>query len=198
MHGAALTGRAGPSTGHRSRWMGAGEHRVLPTADPPDHGSSRGADARTRRAADRVEGRRRRGGHVARVDVVPGARPVRPARRRRQPGRPRPRLLRRSERARAREAIRVPASRVPAVARTARGHPPGTVHRRPVDARLLPVAGRGDAALGRSRSRSASSTRSRRPLRALVPARTRSTTAGWSHSWQHPSSAPCSTRSVVS
>ena len=61
-----------------------------------------------------------------------GARPVRPARHRgREPRRPGRRVLRRARTSRAREALRVPAARVPAVARAARGDPPGAVHRRP-------------------------------------------------------------------
>ena len=54
---------------------------------------------------------------------------------RRRPG---PRVLRRPERARPREALRVPAPGVPSVARAPRGDPPGAVHRRAVDARALP------------------------------------------------------------
>ena len=198
MHRAALAGRPGPSAGHRPRRMGAGEHRVVPAADPPDHGSARGADARTRRAAARVEGGGRRGRHVARLDVGPRARSVRPARRRRQPGRPRPRLLRRPERARAREAIRVPASRVPAVARAPRGHPPRAVHRRPVDARATTCRS-SRRRCGRSipipkRFVDAIAARPR-PARGRV--RTRSTTAAWWRCWPRPSSARCSTRSAA-
>ena len=56
-----------------------------------------------------------------------------------------------TERARSREAVRLPAPRVPAVARAPRDDAPCAVHRRAVDAWLLPVAGRADPWLGRSR-----------------------------------------------
>ena len=77
------------------------------------------------------------------------ARPVRPARarRRRRPARPRRGLLRRPQRAVAREALRVPAARLPALDRDPRGHAPRPVHRRAVDARLLPSLVRGFAVI---------------------------------------------------
>ena len=52
------------------------------------------------------------------------------------------RLLRRRQRPGAREALRVPPARLPAVDRDPRGHAPGAVHRRAVDEALLPVARR--------------------------------------------------------
>ena len=70
------------------------------------------------------------------------------------------RLLRRAERPRPREALRLPAPRVPAVAGAARGHPPGAVHRHPVDARALPRARRVDGRARSTPTRSSSSTRS--------------------------------------
>ena len=57
---------------------------------------------------------------------APGARPVRPARRRgREPGRAGHRVLRRPEPPRPREAVRLPAPRVPPVARAPRAAPTG-------------------------------------------------------------------------
>ena len=78
---------------------------------------------------------------------------------------------------RPREAVRLPAPRVPAVARAARGHPPRPVHRRAVDARALPRPRRADVQLGRPRSeavpRRARSGRRRRAHAAAEPARRR-------------------------
>ena len=124
------------------------------------------------------QGRRGRGGHDARLDVDPGARPVRPAGHRgRGPRRPGPRLLRRPQRPGPREAVRLPAPRVPPVAGAARGHPPGPVHRRAVDARALPRPGRADRSTPSTPTRSGSSTRSAASPRPSAPATTRSTTA---------------------
>ena len=77
----------------------------------------------------------------------------------------------------AREALRVPPARLPALDRDPRGHPPGAVHRRAVDEALLPLAGR-DARCRRSTpTRSGSCRRSpARPTSSAAGA-TRSTTA---------------------
>ena len=73
------------------------------------------------------------------LDVDPGPGPVRPAGgRERGPRGPGHRLLRGPQRPRPREALRLPAPRVPPVAGPARGHPPGPVHRHPVAAHPLP------------------------------------------------------------
>ena len=109
---------------------------------------------------------------------------------RRRPG---PRLLRRSQRARAREALRVPAQGVPAVARAARGHPPGPVHRRAVAARALPRAGRADARLGRPRPEALPRRARARSSTTCARAASRSTTAGSSPCSPRPSSGSCST-----
>ena len=78
----------------------------------------------------------------------------------REPRRPGPRLLRRAQRAGPREAVRLPARGVPAVAGAARGHPPGPVHRRAVAARALPGPGRADARRRSTPTRSGSRRRS--------------------------------------
>ena len=150
----------------------------------------------------RPHGRRRRGRHAARLDVgrVLGQYDLLvvedPAEA--VPGGPGPRVLRRPERARPREALRVPAEGVPPVARAPRGHPPGAVHRRPVDAGALPRAGRADAGLARPRPeavlRRAHQGR-RRPARRVA---SRSTTVASPRCSPRPSSAWCSTRSAGS
>ena len=120
LHRAAIAGRPRSGASHRPRRMGARQHRVVPAPAPPGHRPTRRAAPRARCAAARVEGRRCRGGLAARLDVHARARPVRPPRRRGQPSRARHRVLRRAERPRSREAVRVPAPRVPAVARAPR------------------------------------------------------------------------------
>ena len=65
--------------------------------------------------------------------VAARARPVRPARASTTDAGRRRRLLRRPQHPGAREALRVPAARLPALDRDPRGHAPGAVHRRAVD-----------------------------------------------------------------
>ena len=62
-------------------------------------------------------------------------------------------VLRGCQRARAREAVRVPTPRLPALDRDPRGHAPGAVHRRAVAAGLLPRAGAHARRRDRTRSR---------------------------------------------
>ena len=152
--------RSGASAGHRPRRMGAGEHRLVPAPAAAGHRQARGAAARGRPAppfASKVAG--------AEVGMMLGWMSARVLGQYdllviedEQPRRPGPRLLRRPERARAREALRVPAARVPAVAGAARGHPPGPVHRRAVDARALPRRSSSRRSGRSTPTRSASST----------------------------------------
>ena len=74
--------RPGPSAGHRPRRLGPGQHRVVPAPAAPAHRPARRAAAPSAARRRRADGRRRRGRRAARLDVGPGARPVRPARRR--------------------------------------------------------------------------------------------------------------------
>ena len=92
--------------------------------------------------ADRPAGRRHRDRRAARVPRAARARPVRPARARRRRAAADAVYYVGRQRPRAREAVRVPPARLPAVDRDPRGHAPGAVHRRAVDEALLPVAGR--------------------------------------------------------
>ena len=125
----------------------------------------------------------------------PGARPVRPARHRGRGARgPGHRVLRRAERPRPREALRLPAPRVPAVAGPARGHPPGAVHRHPVDARALPRARRVDGERGRHRPEAAPRLDRAGGGEHPQAATTRSTTAASRSCSPRPSSARCSRR----
>ena len=85
-------------------------------------------------------------------------------------------LLRRRQRPRVGEALRVPAARLPALDRDPRGHAPGAVHRRAVDEALLPVAGRERAVVDRSRpaaARAGARARRRRVAQRPQPARRR-------------------------
>ena len=110
--------------------------------------------------------------------------------------RPGPRVLRRPQRARPREALRLPAQRVPAVAGAPRGHPPGAVHRRAVAARALPRPRAADARLGRSRPDAVPRRHRARASTSCATGASRSTTAASPRCSPPPSSARCSTRSA--
>ena len=155
----------GPRPRHRPRRLGARQRQQLPAPAAPAHRQARRPDGR--RPSRRASRARFAGAEVGMLlgwMSTPGARPVRPARGRGPgrgvPRRPGPRVLRGPERARPREALRVPAQGVPAVARAARGHPPGAVHRRAVAAGALPRARRSRRSSPSTPTRSGSSTRS--------------------------------------
>ena len=115
-------------------------------------------------------------GCVARVPRATRARPVRPARPRRGGRCIGRRLLRGRQHPGAGEAVRVPATRLPAVDRDPRVHAPGAVHGGVVDEAVLPLAGRRDAVVDRSRSaptRASARARSRRIAQRSQPARRR-------------------------
>ena len=117
--------RARPGPASPTAPAGCGPTRVVPAPAAARHRPARRAHGARAGRPDRSRTRRRRAGRAARLDVDPGARPVRPARDRgrgtRGAGH---RLLRGPERARPREALRLPARGVPPVAGAARGHPP--------------------------------------------------------------------------
>ena len=107
----------------------------------------------------------------------PGAGSVRPAGHRgRGPRRPGHRVLRRAQHAGAREALRLPARGVPALAGAPRGHPPGAVHRSPLAAAALPRRWSADRRRGRPRPRKAFLEPSPGWPRPSARAATRSTT----------------------
>ena len=173
----SLAGPARARVTDRPGWV-SGQHRLVPAAPAPHHRAARRAGVVHALRPGRPPRGRSRDRRAARLDVGPGARPVRPARHRgRGPRGTGHRVLRRAERPRPREALRLPAPRVPAVAGPARGHPPGAVHRHPVDAGALPRARRVDGRARSTPTRSSSSTRSARWRRASAAATTRSTTA---------------------
>ena len=143
-HRPAQPRRPGPGPGHRPRRLGPGQHRLVPA--PAAARSPTGSTSRCRPRPFAPVARRVAGAEVGALlgwmstrvlgqydllviededpedqDLVYYVGPERP---------------------RPREALRLPAPRVPAVAGPARGHPPGPVHRRPVAARALPRPGR--------------------------------------------------------
>ena len=175
----SLAGPARARVTDRAGWVRANLVVVPAPAAPVAREVRRPRRLRPRRPAHDPPGRRR-AGHGARLDVGPGARPVRPAGHRGGgPGRPGPRLLRGPQRARPREAVRLPARAVPAVAGPARGHPPGPVHRRAVAAGALPRAGARDPRRGRPRPQAPPRRREPHGRRRAGRARTRSPTAAW-------------------
>ena len=111
-----------------------------------------------------------------------------------RPRGPGPRLLRGPQRARPREALRLPAPRVPPLAGAPRGHPPGPVHRRPVAARALPRPGPADPRVRRPRPGSPRRGHGPGQLRGAARAATRCPTAASPACSPRPSRRSCSTR----
>ena len=168
-HGTArakVTDRAG--LGRRQRAVGRAPGRT------GDAGAAAQARRQARGPVPRRRPRRRRDAARpdARLHGDARARAVRPVDQRRGARGPGPGLLRRPQHRRGRDAVRVRAERVPAVARVARGDPPPAVHGGAVAARPLRRAGQraARAALGRpGRAGRAGAARHRRAARRAQP-----------------------------
>ena len=149
----SLSGDARARVADRPMWIGANidsfQRLLRPVTD-------KFGEKMTRAAAEFVHqsGRRHRGRGAPRLDVLAGARAVRPVDHRgREPRGPGHRLLRRPQHHGAREEARLPARGVPALDRAPRGHPPGPVHRRALAAGAFPVTRERDARCRRPRPR---------------------------------------------
>ena len=145
----AVRTRAGAGAGRRPRVVGVGQRGVDAAPPRAAHGPGRGTDGRQCGGTHRSSNRRHRDRGVVGLPRAACPRSVRLARRRRRRlgG---CRLLRGRQHPGAREAVRVPAARLPAVDRDPRVHAPGAVHGRVVDEAVLPLVGRRDAGVDRS------------------------------------------------